>query len=237
MRSPNFDNRAEGSIIDILVLHYTGMTSGQEALNRLCDPQHHVSAHYLIDEDGTAHALVDETKRAWHAGLSHWRGIDGINHSSIGIEIVNPGHEHEYHAFSTSQMDTVITLSKQIIDRYNIPARNIIGHSDIAPLRKQDPGELFNWKLCAQEGIGLWPDIEKTAQAKTLYYPGANNIESLQQQLQSYGYQVEINGIYDANFHMIATAFKRHFYPESTAFYGWDTIAQAKLEWLLKTVG
>ena len=157
MRSPNFQPRPEGAIIDMLVIHYTGMPSAQAALDRLCDPAAEVSAHYLIDETGEVHALVDEENRAWHAGVSSWRGSAGVNSRSIGIELVNPGHEWGYRPFPAAQMAALADLAHGILARWPIPARNVVGHSDVAPRRKQDPGELFDWYWLAQRGIGLWP--------------------------------------------------------------------------------
>lgn len=154
--SPNHDvRRAEP--VDMLVLHYTGMRSGAEALSRLLDPEAQVSAHYVVEEDGTVHALVPEGRRAWHAGRSWWRGEADCNSRSIGIEIVNPGHEFGYRPFPERQIDAVIRLSLGVLARHPIPARNVVGHSDIAPTRKQDPGELFPWPRLKAYGIGLWP--------------------------------------------------------------------------------
>ncbi len=154
--SPNFDVRP--GRIDCLVFHYTGMQTASAALARLCDPARKVSSHYLVEEDGTVYALVPEEQRAWHAGISYWRGIENLNDGSIGIEIVNPGHEWGYRAFPRRQMQALIELCENILARHEIPDQNIVGHSDIAPNRKQDPGELFDWRLLAAEGIGLWTD-------------------------------------------------------------------------------
>ncbi len=156
--SPNFNDR-EGHTIDMLVLHYTGMRSADDARDKLCNAMSDkkVSAHYLVDEDGTIYAMVDESMRAWHAGVSYWRGHTNINQRSIGIEIVNPGHEFGYRPFPKPQMEAVAELCKDILSRRAIPARNVVGHSDVAPERKQDPGELFDWKFLAEHGVGLWP--------------------------------------------------------------------------------
>jgi N-acetylmuramoyl-L-alanine amidase len=156
--SPNHDARPEGTPIDMLVLHYTGMRSGEEAVARLCDVDAKVSSHYCIDEDGTICALVPEERRAWHAGVSYWRGQRDINGRSIGIELVNPGHEWGYRPFPEAQMEALIELAQGILGRHPIPKRNVVGHSDVAPARKQDPGELFDWRRLAGRGIGLWPD-------------------------------------------------------------------------------
>jgi len=165
--SPNCDSR-DGQAIDMLVLHYTGMKSMQEALSRLCDPAAEVSAHYMVDEDGTVYRLVPEEMRAWHAGkapLTTWRGYTNVNQRSIGIEIVNPGHEFGYRPFPKVQMESVAQLCKEILARHKIPARNVVAHSDIAPSRKEDPGEKFPWKDLAEKGIGLWPREQFATQA------------------------------------------------------------------------
>ena len=156
--SPNFDERGDGAVIDMLILHCTGMENADVALARLCDESAEVSAHYFVDEDGIVMQLVDEGKRAWHAGVASWRGQNDINQRSIGIEIVNPGHEFGYRDFTDAQMRSVIGLCKKILLRHPIPARNVVGHSDVAPARKSDPGELFDWRRLAGEGIGVWPE-------------------------------------------------------------------------------
>lgn len=156
--SPNFDERPAGQAIDMLVIHYTGMTSAEGALARLINPAAQVSAHYLIDEDGSVVRLVDETKRAWHAGVSMWRGHTGVNGRSIGIELVNPGHEFGYRPFPEAQMRALENLVAAILARHPaIIAANVVGHSDVAPTRKTDPGELFDWRRLAAKGIGVWP--------------------------------------------------------------------------------
>jgi N-acetylmuramoyl-L-alanine amidase len=155
--SPNLDERPGGVPIDMLVMHYTGMETAAAALARLCDPGSKVSAHYLIDEDGAVYRLVQERMRAWHAGVSAWRGWTDINDRSIGIELVNPGHAFGYRAFPDAQMAAAVDLSREIVARHGIPSRNVVGHSDVAPGRKMDPGELFNWTQLAAAGVGLWP--------------------------------------------------------------------------------
>ncbi|WP_419757490.1 N-acetylmuramoyl-L-alanine amidase [Acidisoma sp.] len=144
--------------MDVLVLHYTGMRSAAAAIERLCDPASRVSAHYVVEEDGTVWRLVPEERRAWHAGVSFWRGHEGLNGRSVGIEIVNPGHEWGYRPFPPVQMAAVRDLCLGVLARHPIPARNVVAHSDIAPDRKQDPGELFDWPGLAAAGIGLWPE-------------------------------------------------------------------------------
>jgi N-acetylmuramoyl-L-alanine amidase len=155
-RSPNHDARPEGAAIDILVLHYTGMKTAKEALARLCDPQARVSAHYTIDRDGRVYRHVPEERRACHAGVSYWAGERNVNARSIGIEIVNPGHEFGYVPFADAQIGALIDLSRGIFARHPIPPHRVVGHSDIAPPRKTDPGELFPWKELAEYGIGVW---------------------------------------------------------------------------------
>jgi len=151
--SPNFDERTLG--ISMIVLHYTGMQDGQSAIDRLCDPEAKVSAHYLVAEDGTIHRMVAEDKRAWHAGKSRWRGIADVNSASIGIEIVNPGHDLGYCPFPEEQIDALVPLVADIKRRHGITRGNVVGHSDIAPARKQDPGELFPWHRLAKVRLAL----------------------------------------------------------------------------------
>lgn len=151
--SPNWNERRLP--VSMVVLHYTGMRSADEALARMCDPAAEVSAHYMIDEDGTVTRLVAEDKRAWHAGRSYWRGITDINSASVGIELVNPGHEWGYRPFADAQMEALIPLLADIVKRHGIAPVNVVGHSDIAPARKEDPGELFDWDLLARYRLAL----------------------------------------------------------------------------------
>jgi N-acetylmuramoyl-L-alanine amidase len=195
-RSPNFQPRPAGSPVDMLVLHYTGMQSAEAALARLCDRAAEVSAHYLIDEAGGVAQLVAEENRAWHAGKSSWRGNADVNSRSIGIELVNPGHEFGYRPFPDRQIAALITLAKAILLRWPIPARNVVGHSDVAPARKQDPGELFPWQDLAKQGIGLWPGAAEAG----------GDIAPL---LRQYGYGWQE----DAELPLVVQAFQRHFRP------------------------
>jgi N-acetylmuramoyl-L-alanine amidase len=155
--SPNHDARPPDTPIDTLVLHYTGMPTAAAAIDRLRDPAAAVSAHYVVEEDGTTWHLVAEHRRAFHAGLSYWRGHTALNARSIGIEIVNPGHDWGYRPFPAAQMRAVLDLCLAIQSRHPIEPRNVVAHSDIAPNRKQDPGELFDWPFLAANGVGLWP--------------------------------------------------------------------------------
>lgn len=196
--SPNHGPRPADTPIDMLVVHYTGMRSVAEALARLCDPAAEVSAHYLIDEAGLTHRLVAEDRRAWHAGVASWRGAVDVNGRSIGIELVNPGHEFGYRPFTEPQMAAFRGLAKDILARHPIPARNVVGHSDVAPARKTDPGEFFDWRGLAAEDIGLWP-----SEAEHLDQDPARLVEMLSR----IGYDVS-DGV------AALRAFQRHFRPE-----------------------
>jgi N-acetylmuramoyl-L-alanine amidase len=156
--SPNHDSRGAPPRIDMLVLHYTGMQSAAAALDRLCDPVAQVSAHYVVEEDGVVWRLVPEARRAFHAGQSCWEGERDLNFVSIGVEIVNPGHEWGYRVFPEEQMAAVECLCRDILSRHPIPPHRVVGHSDIAPDRKADPGEAFDWPRLARAGIGIWPE-------------------------------------------------------------------------------
>jgi N-acetylmuramoyl-L-alanine amidase len=151
--SPNFDDRDQP--VSIVVLHYTGMEDAASAIDRLRDPEARVSCHYLVAEDGQVLRMVAEDKRAWHAGRSYWRGLHNVNAASIGIEIVNPGHEYGYRPFTPQQMDSLVPLLAGIVQRHKVPRANVVGHSDIAPARKQDPGELFDWARLARHGLAV----------------------------------------------------------------------------------
>ena len=168
--SPNSGARARA--VDMVVLHYTGMKTAQAALERLCDPRAEVSAHYLVDEDGRVWRLVDEKRRAWHAGKACWTGDRDINDRSIGIELVNPGHEFGYRPFPEPQMAALETLLTEVVARHRISPARIVGHSDVAPARKSDPGELFDWRRLARRGLALWPEVTggapQAAEAPTL---------------------------------------------------------------------
>ncbi|PZW46881.1 N-acetylmuramoyl-L-alanine amidase [Humitalea rosea] len=153
--SPNHDER--DAPVDVLILHYTDMMTGAAAIARLRDPQAKVSAHYVVEEDGTVFHLVPEERRAWHAGISHWRGHEQLNGRSIGIEVVNPGHSCGYRPFPALQMAAVCDLCLEILSRHPIPARNVVAHSDVSPDRKRDPGELFDWQGLAENGVGRFP--------------------------------------------------------------------------------
>jgi N-acetylmuramoyl-L-alanine amidase len=209
--SPNHDARA--TPIDILLLHYTGMQSGEAARERLCDADAKVSSHYLVYEDGRIDQLVPEARRAWHAGVASWKGETDINSRSIGIEIVNPGHEFGYRDFPAAQIEAVIALCRDIVARHQIPSDRVLAHSDVAPGRKQDPGERFPWARLAAAGIGLWVEpapIEGNALVPT---QRGEDITMLQTMLAKFGYAAEVTGLYDDQTRDIVTAFQRHFRP------------------------
>ncbi len=199
--SPNQNARPEGQAVDILLLHYTGMESAEAALERMCDPAAEVSAHYCIDEDGTLYLLVPEGRRAWHAGRALWGSESDINGRSIGIELVNPGHEFGYRPFPEPQMTRLIVLAGEILDRHPIPPERVLGHSDVAPLRKEDPGELFDWPRLAAAGIGVWPSFP----APLAEAPPETEVRAA---LARYGY-----GYLDEDPAAVIRAFQRHFRP------------------------
>jgi N-acetylmuramoyl-L-alanine amidase len=189
------------------VLHYTGMPDASAALERLCDPVAEVSTHYLVRADGMIWQLVAEHRRAWHAGHSVWRGETDINSRSIGVEIAHPGHAWGYRPFPPAQLTAVLTLCQGIVARHAIPPHNVVGHSDIAPTRKEDPGEAFPWQAFAAAGVGLWPDDPCD--------PIANPaLVEAQRGLASYGYAIEPTGSYDLATRSAILAFQRHFRPE-----------------------
>jgi N-acetylmuramoyl-L-alanine amidase len=182
----------------MLVLHYTGMESAAAALDQLCDSAAKVSAHYLIDEDGSVTALVNEERRAWHAGVASWRGRRDINARSIGIELVNPGHEFGYQPFPEAQMAALLDLVPAVLMRHPIAPQNVVGHSDIAPRRKSDPGELFDWRRLARAGIGQWPDTIQ---------PGLTNEADVRSHLARIGYETD-------DLSATVLAFQRRFRPD-----------------------
>jgi N-acetylmuramoyl-L-alanine amidase len=212
--SPNHDGRPAGVRIDTLILHYTGMQSAQEAIDRLRDPVARVSSHYVVDEDGSVLRLVPEERRAWHAGVSYWRGNTELNGRSIGIEIVNPGHEWGYRDFPALQMAVVCDLCLAILSRHAIPARNVVAHSDVAPDRKDDPGEKFDWRGLAQNGVGMWPQDVPDLGA-TGAVPDADALRDARAALAEIGYHVAPQGALDAALATVLRAFQRHWRPEA----------------------
>ena len=213
--SPNFDERRAPP--DMLVLHYTGMRTADAAIQRLCDPLAKVSAHYVVDEDGAILRLVPEERRAWHAGQGAWQGETDCNAASIGVEIVNPGHEFGYRDFPEAQIDSVVSLISDIRTRWTIPDVRIIGHSDLAPDRKQDPGERFPWKRLASVGHGLWfePAPERIAALGPPLGVGDEGLGVivLRAGLHRLGYALQPGGNYDGATRLTVEAFQRHWRP------------------------
>ena len=210
--SPNFGERKNDRSIDTLIIHYTGMQTGQAAQDWLCNKESQVSCHYIVHEDGRIAQMVREADRAWHAGKSFWKGEEDINSCSIGIEIVNGGHDYGMPDFPEEQMISVVKLSQSIVARNAIPAQRVLAHSDVAPVRKVDPGEKFNWKLLAQSGVGHW--IEQTPITGGRYFcegESGQPIEALQAMLSLYGYKIDVNGAFDAQTKGVVEAFQRHF--------------------------
>ncbi|MDX6752056.1 N-acetylmuramoyl-L-alanine amidase [Geminicoccaceae bacterium 1502E] len=200
--SPNRDARPAGTVPDLLLLHYTGMPGAGEALERLRCPEAKVSAHYLLLEDGRVLSLVAEEERAWHAGASCWAGRERVNDFSIGIEIVNPGHEWGYRPFPPAQMAGLLELAAAICGRWGIPPERVLGHSDVAPARKEDPGELFDWPLLARAGLAVWPAPVAGAEP---------DMALARHCLGGFGYHVPDD---EAGFAALLRAFQRHFRPE-----------------------
>jgi N-acetylmuramoyl-L-alanine amidase len=211
--SPNHDARAGGPI-DILLLHYTGMASAELAIARLCDLDAKVSSHYVIDESGGILQLVPEARRAWHAGVSSWEDATDVNSRSIGIEIANPGHDFGYPDFPKIQINSVIALCADILVRRKIRSDRVLAHSDVAPLRKSDPGERFPWRQLHDAGVGAWVAPAPIG-GGAVWRPGDSGAEvaELQASLRRYGYGIEMNGRYDAQTAAVVTAFQRHFRP------------------------
>ena len=230
--SPNREPRPNGGAIDILLIHYTGMRSAAAALDRLTDPEAKVSCHYLIDEDGSIYALVPEAERAWLAGVAFWAGERDINSRSIGIELSNPGHEFGYRAFPRAQLEALITLSRDILQRHPIPPERVLGHSDVAPARKQDPGELFDWPYLARAGIGLWPFTDEKLQSR----PDARGDAAFQRDLARFGYGIVVTGEIDQATRLVTIAFQRHFRQHRVDGVA-DAETRARLEALLTSIG
>jgi len=212
MPSPNINERLGNKVISILVLHYTGMESAQKACDWLCREESQVSCHYLIDEQGEITQMVDESMRAWHAGVSSWQGEEDINSRSIGIEIQNKGHGLGYHEFPHLQMKVVAELSKDIITRNNILARHVLAHSDVAPGRKVDPGEKLDWKFLHSQGVGHWVEPEAISGGSFLQEGDSGDpVLALQTMLKFYGYGLDPTGTFDRRTRIVIEAFQRHF--------------------------
>ncbi len=217
--SPNFDERKHP--IDMLVVHYTGMETGEAALARMRDPDAKVAAHYMVWEDGRIACLVAEDKRAWHAGVSTWQGDDDLNSRSIGIEIVNGGHDWPradggLPPYPDAQIEAVVELSNDILARRAIPQSRIVGHSDIAPARKADPGEHFPWERLAAAGVGFWPsqpDPDQTMGVGLGPRDEGAAVGRLQAALAEIGYGIDKTGAFDEATSLVVTAFQRRWHP------------------------
>lgn len=211
--SPNIEPRRNGMQPDILLLHYTGMKTCAAAIDWLSRRESKVSCHYVVDEDGTIIQMVTEELRAWHAGVGAWHGDRDVNSRSIGIEIHNPGHDLGYPSFPARQMQAVLALSLDIVRRWGIPARRVLAHSDIAPARKIDPGEKFDWAGLARAGIGHWVEPAPVGGERAQTEASPETIVETQRLLQRYGYDIEITGEADPRTQTVVRAFHRHFRP------------------------
>jgi N-acetylmuramoyl-L-alanine amidase len=212
MPSPNHGERRGVTAPDMLILHYTGMPDADAALERLCAPASEVSAHYLVFENGRVVQCVPEGRRAWHAGASSWDGITDINSHSVGIEIANPGHEHGYVDFPAVQIDAVIALCRDIVARHPIRPARILAHSDVAPARKEDPGEKFPWRTLHEAGIGLWVPPAPLDGTGAAVAPGEGMMR-LREGLKGYGYGIDAAATCDPPTEQVVRAFQRHFRP------------------------
>lgn len=210
--SPNWNERRHGAPPDMVILHYTGMISAAAATERLCDPASRVSSHYLIDREGTIVAMVPEELRAWHAGVSSWHGDADINSRSIGIELDNRGHAHGYHDYPEVQMAALLGLLEGICSRHAIAPGHLLAHSDVAPARKQDPGERFDWRLLAREGFGLWVPPEPIEGPDGLAQGDTGpQVRTLQRAFAGFGYGLESTGVFDLSTRQVVEAFQRHW--------------------------
>src|SRR3954468_10973914 len=212
--SPNYGDRNKGRLPDMIVLHYTGMPDVEGAIAQLCTAGTDVSAHYIVLEDGRIVQCVPEAKRAWHAGASYWAGEEDINSCSIGVEIVNRGHDWGYPDFPSRQIAAVTALCRGIMLRRDVIAQRVVAHSDIAPARKQDPGEKFPWHSLAGSGVGHWVFPAPIVPGEVLKTGATGEeVRDLQEALRRYGYGLEASGKYDAPTAEVVTAFQRHFRP------------------------
>jgi N-acetylmuramoyl-L-alanine amidase len=212
--SANYGDRNMDRLPDMIVLHYTGMPDVEGAIAKLCTAGTDVSAHYIVLEDGRIIQCVPEAKRAWHAGVAFWGGEEDINSCSIGVEIVNKGHDWGYPDFPLRQVAAVIALCRGIMLRRKVPSHRVLAHSDVAPFRKKDPGEKFPWHSLANSGVGHWVQPAPIVRGETLRLGSAgNDVRDLQQALARYGYGVPVNGKYDTATLEVVTAFQRHFRP------------------------
>ena len=212
--SPNHGDRNNGRAADMILLHYTGMPDVEGAIARLCTPGTDVSAHYIVLEDGRIVQCVPEAKRAWHAGVSSWAGEDDINSCSIGIEIINRGHDWGYPDFPLRQIAAVIALCRGIMLRRKVPSHRVLAHSDVAPARKKDPGEKFPWHSLANSGVGHWVQPAPIVRGESLKLGSiSDDVANMQTAFARYGYGIPTHGKYDGPTMEVVTAFQRHFRP------------------------
>lgn len=231
--SPNVEERRSGVSPSILILHYTGMETAEKACAWLCAPESRVSCHYLVDEDGLITAMVDEELRAWHAGESSWHGETDINSHSIGIEIHNRGHFLGYPDFPPRQMKAVAELCQDIVDRHAIVPERVLAHSDVAPGRKIDPGEKFDWRYLHQQGVGHWVEPEALCAGPRLEQGAeGDSVREAQQLLARYGYGLPVTGVFDERTRIVVEAFQRHFRPQRVDGV-WDQSSAGTLSRLL----
>jgi N-acetylmuramoyl-L-alanine amidase len=212
--SPNFGER-RGGRPNCLILHYTGMPTAEAALDLLTDPASEVSSHYFVWEDGRIDQLVAESARAWHAGAAFWKGESDLNSASIGLEIVNPGHDGGLPPFPDRQIAATIALARDLLSRWRIPPERVLAHSDVAPGRKRDPGEAFPWQRLWEGGVGHWVEPAPiSGEALFRHEEEGPPVRALQAMLALYGYGIELSGVYDGRTRAVVEAFQRHFRPE-----------------------
>ncbi len=228
--SPNHGERTGRP--DCIILHYTGMVDGAAAIAWLCNPASQVSCHYVVEEDGRVLQLVAETRRAWHAGRSSWHGVGDMNSASIGIEIVNGGHDFGLPPFPPEQIRAVIGLTRDIMTRHAMRPERLLAHSDIAPGRKQDPGERFPWDELHAEGLGRWVSARRGLEKDLRPGDQGAEVENLQRSLAAYGYAVQVTGLYDKATRVVVSAFQRHFRPALV-----DGVADAETRATLADLG
>jgi len=215
--SPNFNERQDGKSVRFVIVHYTEMKDASTSLDHLCNPESKVSSHYLIDRSGELYTLVKEQYRAWHAGVSYWNGETDLNSASIGIELDHPGHKLGYTQFCAPQIDALKVLLRELFDKYNLPPSALLAHSDVAPLRKNDPGELFPWQELAQDGFGVWPTPQPEDYARVAE-------DERRKLLARFGYDCRTDDVYKAT----KIAFLRRYHPERLAL-GFDEESDARL--------
>ena len=232
--SPNIDERRRGLVPVLLILHYTGLPTLERSIEVLADPRCKVSCHYVVGEDGRIIQMVAEAARAWQAGVSHWAGESAINSVSSGIEIQHPGHSDGYPDFPPAQMIAVRDLCLDIATRHPIPQAGILAHSDVAPARKMDPGEKFDWRWLAAAGVGHWvpPELVGDTGPRLALGDRGEAVDAMQRRLADYGYGIAATGELDAASAFVVTAFQRHFRPARVDGV-WDRSCARTLERLI----